>query len=149
MMQKDSSYLITLILLITFLFPSGPSANWAYSFVVWDGYTYVISDEYVESIDREIGHVTKYSGNEGTYYGNFSNTYKKGTKYYSIKGISTDEAIAVKEDDGRYRKATMRGEYAGGKCPIFGLKVSALVIGLLAILLIVFGINSVEKRVRK
>lgn len=48
--------------------------------------------------------MTKYSNIEGTYSGNFSNTYKKGTKYFSIKEISTDIAIVVQEG-GQYRKA--------------------------------------------
>lgn len=41
--------------------------------------------------------------------GNFSNIYKKGTKYYSIKGINTDEAIAVQDEERKYKKA-IRGE---------------------------------------
>ena len=49
------------------------SADWAFTFVVWDGYIYQLSDEYVEDIVEEIGEVTKYSDTEGTYSGNFSN----------------------------------------------------------------------------
>ncbi|MFT9598303.1 hypothetical protein [Mesobacillus sp.] len=45
------------------------------------------------------------------YSGNFSNAYKKGTKYYSIEGLSTDEAIAIEESDGQYIKAYREGEY--------------------------------------
>ncbi|MBT2682695.1 hypothetical protein [Bacillus sp. ISL-37] len=86
------------------------ATSWAYSFVVWDGYIYVISDEYVTEVDSEIGQVTKYSDME-QYSGNFSNAYKKGTKYYSIEGISTDEAIAIKESEGQYIKAYREGEY--------------------------------------
>jgi len=71
------------------------ATSWAFQFVVWQGYIYVVSDEYVTEIDSEIGQVTKYSDIE-SYSGNFSNTFKKGTKYYSIKGISTDEAILLK-----------------------------------------------------
>lgn len=89
------------------------SADWASSFVVWDDYIYQISDEYVAEVDEEIGKVTKYSDDEGTYSGNFSNEYEKGTKLYSIKGISTDEAIAIEEADGKYRKAIRDGEYGG------------------------------------
>jgi hypothetical protein len=37
----------------------------------------------------EIGEVTKHSDSEGTYKENFSKEYEKGTKYYSLKGIST------------------------------------------------------------
>lgn len=86
------------------------SADWAFEFVVWDGYIYKLSEEYVESIDEEIGEVTKYSDMEGTYSGNFSNTYEKGTKYYSIQGISTDDSIAIKEK-GKYKKAIRDGKY--------------------------------------
>lgn len=87
------------------------ATSWAYSFVVWDGYVYVISDEYVTEIEDEIGKVTKYSDMESL-SGNFSNAYPKGTKYYSIKGVSTDKAIAVEESEGRYIKADRHREYA-------------------------------------
>ncbi|MFJ7935111.1 hypothetical protein [Sporosarcina sp. NPDC096371] len=87
------------------------SADWAFNFVVWDEYIYKVSDDYIEAIDQEIGAVTKYSDRAGTYSGNFSNKYKKGTTYYSIKGISTDEAIAIQEEDGSYKKAIRDGKY--------------------------------------
>ncbi|ANU24802.1 hypothetical protein BCM40_04470 [Planococcus donghaensis] len=89
------------------------SADWAYSFVVWDDYIYQIGNEYVQEVDEEIGQVTLYSDMEGSYAGNFSNEYEKGTKYFSITGISTEEAIAIKEKDGQYRKAIRDGKYAG------------------------------------
>lgn len=34
----------------------------------------------------------------GEYYGNASNYYPKGTKYYEIKGTSTSTAIAIKNE---------------------------------------------------
>jgi hypothetical protein len=109
--QHFLSFLILFLLFISFIFPSKPLAtSWAYSFVVWQGYIYVVSDEYVTQIDSEIGHVTKYSDME-SYSGNFSNTFNKGTKYYSIKGISTEESIAIEESDGRYKKADRDGKY--------------------------------------
>lgn len=86
------------------------SAEWAFKFVVWDGYIYQLSDEYVDDVDEEIGAVTKYSVMEGTYSGNFSNVYKKGTKYYAMQGISTEEAIAIAEE-GKYRKAIRHEKY--------------------------------------
>lgn len=86
------------------------SADWAFQFVVWENYIYQLSDEYAENIDEKIGEVTKYSDMEGTYSGNFSNTYEKGTKYYAIQGISTEEAIAI-EEKGKYRKAIRNGKY--------------------------------------
>ncbi|MBD8038434.1 hypothetical protein H9635_16945 [Solibacillus sp. A46] len=106
--------IVTAIVFISGCSNSNPldnsSADWAYNFVVWDGYIYQLTDEYVESVDEEIGEVTKYSDMEGTYSGNFSNKYEKGTKYYAIQGINTDEAIAI-EDEGKYKKAIRDGKY--------------------------------------
>lgn len=106
--------IVTAIVFISGCSNSNPfdnsSAEWTFNFVVWDGYIYQLTDEYVESIDEEIGEVTKYSDMEGTYSGNFSNTYEKGTKYYAIQEISTDEAIAIK-DEGKYKKAIRDGKY--------------------------------------
>ena len=93
--------------------PNQSSADWAFQFVVFDGYIYKLTDEYVKEVKEQIGEVTKHSDVEGTYSGNFSNTYEKGTEYFSIKGISTNEAIAIKEGDGIYRKAINDGEYGG------------------------------------
>jgi hypothetical protein len=85
--NKHVLSLVVLFLLFTILVPSKTSASsWAYPFVVWDGYIYVISEEYVTEIESEIGQVTKCSDME-QYPGNFSNTYEEGTKYYSIEGI--------------------------------------------------------------
>ena len=86
------------------------SAEWAFKFVVWDGYIYRLSDEYVDDIVEEIGEVTNHSVIEDTYSGNFSNVYEKGTKYYAMQGISTEEAIAI-EEEGKYRKAIRNGKY--------------------------------------
>ncbi|MFB5087551.1 hypothetical protein PGC35_10070 [Psychrobacillus sp. PGGUH221] len=105
---------IILTLVMSIFFPSKSQADWTNSFVVWDGYVYVLTDEIVDKVDKEIGHVTKYSDMEGTYSGNFSNTYPKGTKYYSIVGVSTDEDFAVK-NNGSYIKVTRDGEYVGDK----------------------------------
>lgn len=77
-------------------------AEWDYSFVVWDGYIYVVSDETVNQIDQEIGEVTSYSDLEGTFSGDFSNTFIEGTKYYSIKNVNTYEAIAIETQNGNF-----------------------------------------------
>ena len=61
------------------------------------------------------GGITKYSDREGTYSGNFSNRYPKGTGYYEIIGVEINEAIAIKDDKGLYIKATYGGEYAGNR----------------------------------
>lgn len=129
------------------LFPSKVLASWAYAFVVWDGYVYVISDDIVDEVDEEIGHVTRYSDMEGTYSGNFSNVYPKGTKYFSIKGISTDEAIAVEDENGQYIKVTSDGEYAGNKNDVLGISPSTFIIGGLIVMLIaIFSIYFIGKR---
>ena len=55
--------LFTLFLISTFFILSSIQslADWAYSFVVWDGYIYFVSDDVVKQIDQEIGQVTSYS----------------------------------------------------------------------------------------
>lgn len=133
-----------LIMLLLFI-PNQASAKWAYPFVVWDGYVYVMSDEIVEEVGQQIGKVTKYSDVEGTYSGNFSNVYKKSTKYFSIKGIPTNEAIAVRQQDGVYIKAYRDGEYAGSKSrnPVFIISCISIIIALA--ILIVF-INKKNKQ---
>ena len=98
-------------LFIFSLYPQKSHAtDWAYRFVVWQDTIYVVGEETVTDIEEEIGHVTKYSDME-SYGGNFSNAYPKGTKYYSIKGIDTDVAIAVQEEDGVFVKAESNGPY--------------------------------------
>ncbi|MGG1659342.1 hypothetical protein [Brevibacillus sp. NRS-1366] len=92
-------------------------ANWAYMFVVNDGKIYIVSDSQVDlkQIGSKVGEVTKYSDQESTYSGNFSNRYPKGTEYYEIIGNDLHEAIAVKENEGQFIKANFQGEYAGSK----------------------------------
>ncbi|MFC5602785.1 hypothetical protein [Sporosarcina koreensis] len=104
------SQLVCQFLLLSVIAGCSSSADWNSAFVVWNGYMYEVSNEYVDETDEEIGQVTTYSDRERTYSGNFSNKYSKGTKFYSIKGINTDEAIAVEEGE-RYRKAINNGKY--------------------------------------
>lgn len=93
-----------LSLLLIFMISSSVQAlSWAYPFVVWKGKVYEVKQE--ETIeDSEIGKIigkvkTQPNDMTGNYYGNASNFYSKGTKYYEIKGESTSTAIAVKEDN--------------------------------------------------
>ena len=137
---------IVLILSTSILFPIKPLADWAYAFVVWDGYAYVVTDEQVNEVDKKIGHVTKYSDIEGTYSGNFSNAFRKGTKYYSILGVSTDEAIAIQKEDGAYIKAIRDGEYAGNKYGIGNLISLAFIGAILLVIISVVRTNYYEKR---
>lgn len=89
---------------------STSSPDWAYNFVVWNDFMYVVSDEYTENIGGVIGEVTKFSDSEGIYFGNFSNKFKEGTKYYEVEGVGTDVSIAI-EEGSRYRIAYRNGEY--------------------------------------
>ncbi|KQL50424.1 hypothetical protein AN964_22445 [Heyndrickxia shackletonii] len=96
---------ITLLsLLLIFMISSSVQAlSWAYPFVVWNGKVYEVKQEEIIK-DSEIGKVigevkTKPNDMTGNYYGDASNYYPKGTKYYEIKGTSTSTTIAVKEDN--------------------------------------------------
>lgn len=92
-------------------------SSWAYAFVVNDGKIYIITDHQVDAkqIGKRIGAVTKHSDREGTYSGNFSNHYPRGTKYYEIIDVDVNEAIAIQANKGVFMKANYGGEYAGGK----------------------------------
>ena len=91
---------ITLLsLLLTFAISSSVQAiDWVISFVVWEGNVYEVKEEIIEEreIGKSIGEV-KTEATKSNYYGKASNAYPVGTKYYEIKGISTSDAIAVKE----------------------------------------------------
>jgi preprotein translocase subunit SecG len=116
-------YTLTCVILILFTFLHiKVSADWAYAFVVNDGDTFMISNEVVDELDvgQQVGEVTRYSDREGTYSGNFSNIYPKGTTFYAIEGISPNEAIAIKTENNSYIKATYRANMPGGKAEPFG-----------------------------
>ena len=139
--MKHKTAISFLFVVLLLFFPNKSSASWAYLFVVWDGFTYVITDEKVEEVDKKIGAVTRYSDMEGTYSGNFSNAYKKGTQYFSIKGVSTDVAIAVQKEDGTYIKAIRDGEYAGNKSGL-SKKIIGSLVGLIALAVIVYALRN-------
>ncbi|MBJ9992786.1 MULTISPECIES: hypothetical protein [unclassified Paenibacillus] len=108
---------LPLFLSFILLFPlSIASASWAYPFVVYSGHIYQVTEQAVqpEDVGQKIGIVTKYSDWEGTYRGNFSNMYPKGTGYYAIEGRSRQEAIAVRTGEDTYILAIQQGAYSGG-----------------------------------
>ena len=107
------SFILTIILLL-FLLPAQPAAaKWAYRFVVFLGDIYEVTDEIVLSndVDKKIGQVTRFSDLEGTYAGNFSNTFPKGTEYYLIRNKDPKEVIAIKTNENTYLKAINKGHY--------------------------------------
>ena len=79
---------ITLLsLLLAFTISSSVQAiDWVISFVVWEGNVYEVKEEVIEERDigKSIGEV-KTEATKSNYYGNASNEYTTGTKYYEIK----------------------------------------------------------------
>jgi hypothetical protein len=145
MMKKIFIIILTLIALI----PIGSVyADWAYSFVVYSGDIYEISpDELVPSdeIDKKIGQVTRYSDHEGTHSGNFSNTYSKGTPYYSIKNNSPKEIIVIQTNEAKFVKAINKGRYANGQ--LESTTIWIFVLGSLVIMLLIIWIMKRKKSV--
>jgi hypothetical protein len=83
---------------------------------MWNSKTYVITDDMIEptKIGQEIGEVTRYSTSETSKISdsdNFSNAFKRGTKYFEIKGINTNEALAVEKEEGKFIKAIILDEW--------------------------------------
>ncbi|MET3699711.1 hypothetical protein SAMN05877753_10179 [Bacillus oleivorans] len=104
--MKKISLLIFLLTL--FIHSSGQALTWAYPFVVWDRNVYEVTEEKVprQEIEKYIGKVKSRADDmTGEYYGNASNAYPIGTKYYKIKGISTESAIAVEVHENDWLKA--------------------------------------------
>lgn len=95
--------------------PRKSTADWAASFVVWNGDLYEIQSEEVDAneIEKAIGKVTHYSDYEGTYSDGFSNKYPVGTKLYKMKNIETSENIAIEIIEGQFIKAKDIGKYKG------------------------------------
>jgi hypothetical protein len=114
-MRKGLLLMVMLLLAGTFMAVKPVQASWAYSFVVNDGKIYVLSEVQVEpeQIGKKVGKVTSYSDEEGTYSGNFSNSYPKGTEYYAVKSVDINEAIAIKVSDETFIKANYEAEYGG------------------------------------
>ncbi|WP_113929157.1 hypothetical protein [Bacillus sp. P14.5] len=109
-MSRKCFYLIGISLVLLFIPFKAMATSWAYSFVVWNDYVYVMTDEIVTAMEKEIGEVTVYSDMEEL-PGNFSNEFSVGTRYFSITNLSTDEAIAVEVQEGTFRKAVRKQKY--------------------------------------
>ncbi|MGD6855838.1 hypothetical protein ACQCVO_12245 [Bacillus infantis] len=72
-----------------------------------------MTDENVpeSQIGENIGEVeTRPHDMTGDYYGNASNEYQIGTKYFEIKDLPTDEGIAVEIADSAWQKAVFAHE---------------------------------------
>ncbi|WP_059173118.1 hypothetical protein [Bacillus sp. FJAT-27445] len=140
-----------LSLLLIFMVSSSVQAlSWAYSFVVWKGKVYEVKQEEIieaSEIGKIIGEVkTKPNDMTGDYYGDASNSYPKGTKYYEIKGTSTSTAIAVKEDN-QWVKAVYVNRAPFHIMNVFSnfYVISAIVIIVLFIVGVIFRNNTPKK----
>lgn len=61
-------------------------------------------------------------------------------------GVSTEEAIAIIEDNGSYRKAVREGKYAYGDPTYF---IYWIVGGITLVVLLAFAFNELESKARK
>ncbi|QGH35655.1 hypothetical protein GI584_17065 [Gracilibacillus salitolerans] len=95
-------------ILLLFLIPTTLHAlSWAYTFVVLDGRVYEVTDEQINAalISKSVGEVTTQADDHtGKFYGNASNHFPIGTKYFKMEGTDINDAIAV-EEQGTYLKA--------------------------------------------
>ncbi|WP_404443359.1 hypothetical protein LG307_14590 [Sutcliffiella horikoshii] len=69
---------------------------------------YEVTEEFVDASDigKKIGEVKRMADDRtGSYYGDASNYYEKGAKYYKIMGIDSATAIAVEEQQEIWVKA--------------------------------------------
>lgn len=82
--------------------------DWAYAFVVWNGKVFEVTDEQLTNseIGKNIGKVKRKADDvTGEYFGDASNYYPKGTKYYAVNGQSTSSVIAVEVEENKWVKA--------------------------------------------
>lgn len=137
-MKRITILSLLYIFIISF---SAHALSWAYPFVVWKGKVYEVKQEEIIT-DSEIGKIigkvkTKPNDMTGDYYGNASNSYPKGTKYYEIKGTSTSFEIAVQEG-----KQWVKAEYVH-KAPFHILNIftnSFFIAAIVIIVLSIFGV---------
>ncbi|MGE6488447.1 hypothetical protein [Paenisporosarcina sp. NPDC076898] len=102
--------IVYLFIACLFFYSTSTSAlSWAYSFVVHNGKVYEVK-EGIPITQSELGDMigkveTKADEHSGKYFGNASNYYKIGTRYFEIKEVSTSEAIAVESKPNNFIKA--------------------------------------------
>ncbi|TYS68079.1 hypothetical protein FZC76_10010 [Sutcliffiella horikoshii] len=138
---------LILCLLFTFFASNNVYAmDWAYTFVVYKGGVYEVTEERLTNgaIGNEIGEVKRkadeYSGN---YYGDASNHFDRGTKYYEIEGVAPDTAIAIEERSGEWVKAVYLHE-----APFYWTDLLPyILLGIVAfVLFIVYSLRYASKR---
>jgi hypothetical protein len=134
---KKFLLLLTILLLTSSTTVHGLS--WAYSFVVWKGKVYEVTKETIEmeQVGKRIGAVkTRPNEMTGNYYGDASNAYEIGTKYYKINDVATSKAIAVEVEKGHWQKAVFAHEAPFHWLDLFTkilpiLMISAMILSLI------------------
>lgn len=99
---------LMLFSILIFMTTSVQALDWAYSFVVWKGNVYEVTKEKISEneIGRFLGKVrTKSNDMTGSYYGNASNAYPIGTKYFEINGELPENSIAVEIENNQWLKS--------------------------------------------
>lgn len=82
------------------------SPSFAYPMLKWNNQLYRITSTEEVNLDEEIGEITKQNTTETEETPDNSSSYlRKGTKIWSITGIDTKDAIAVKVGTGKFIKA--------------------------------------------
>ncbi|MEK5529446.1 hypothetical protein MKX79_08700 [Viridibacillus sp. FSL R5-0468] len=147
-MKGNRCLIFTIFLFFALLSTSTVHAQiLTYPFVVWDGKVYEVSE--VVLLDEKIGNVigkvnTKPNDSSGDYYGNASNTFAIGTKYYEISGVSMADAIAVENE----RRQFIQADYVqkATEQPMSVLQKGIVNASIFAILIIILGVRYGLKR---
>ncbi|MFJ9465768.1 hypothetical protein [Viridibacillus arvi] len=121
----------------------------SYPFVVWDGKVYEVSE--VVLLDEKIGNVigkvnTKPNDSSGDYYGNASNMFEIGTKYYEISGVSMADVIAVENEKGHFIQADYVEKAI--EQPMSMLQKGIVNVSIFAILIMILGFRYGLKRTK-
>lgn len=102
-------HLLSIILFFSIMPLPVQASSFGTDLVVWKGNIYDVQEEITlddSQIGKKIGRVTTQIDElTGDYYGNASNVFPIGTKYFEILGISTSEAIAIEYGE-RWIQAT-------------------------------------------
>lgn len=116
--KRGLMYLLLIIVFVSGCGASGSSesessADWAFSFVIWNDDMYEILEDKVspEDIGEEIGEIRQHSDSEGMYSNGFSNKYPVGTKLYTLDGLDLSEYMAIRIGEDHYIKAKNNGKY--------------------------------------
>ena len=104
-------YLMAVIIVI-FLVGCSSFTSWAYQFLKYNDVHYIVTEKEVESYDLgvKLGEVEYYLKEEQDSKELSSNIYPKGTEFFEINGISSAEAIAVKDVEGKIIKLVAEEE---------------------------------------